>query len=57
MCVASDWDTKSSCKTKVSKLELAFTIYKEILWLEIPVEYAVGVTECNTTEKLIKEAF
>ncbi len=57
MCVASDWDTKSSCKTKVSKLEFAFTIYKEILWLEIPVEYAVGVTECNTTEKLIKEAF
>ena len=48
---------KAHIVTKVSKLELAFTIYKEILWLEIPVEYAVGVTECNTTEKLIKEAF
>lgn len=50
-----DRNAESASETKVSKLELALVVDEKILRLEIAMEHAILVAECNSLEQLIHE--
>ena len=50
-----DWNSKSSCKTKISQLKNSISVDEKILWFEISVQNLVFMTFCSSIQKLVKE--
>ena len=53
MSVRSNWDTKSSSKTKISEFERSIAVDEKVLWLQISVQSAMRMTERNTLQQLL----
>jgi len=54
--VRSDWNPKSSSESKVSQLHRPAVRDEQILRLEVSVEHAVRVAECNAGQQLVQKA-
>ena len=52
MGVRSNWNSKSPCQTKVSKLELSLSVDEQIGWFQVTVQDPVMVAIGNATDKL-----
>lgn len=55
VCVRSQWDTESSCETKISQLQVAVSINQQVLWLQVSVQHPVTVTISNSLNQLCHE--
>ena len=54
MCVCAHGNTECSGETKVGQLDVTGDIYEEILWLEVAVEDAMGMTVRNALKQLVE---
>ena len=55
--VSTERDTKGSGETEISQLQVALTIDKQVLWLQVAVQNAVAVAVANTFHQLSHELF
>ena len=53
MCQGFDWDCESSCKAKVTDLDVPFVSDQQILRLQIPVNHPLRMTIINPSEQLV----
>ena len=53
MSVGSDRNPKGSSQAKVSQFNVALTTDQEILWLQVSVQYPMGMTVGNAIYHLV----
>jgi hypothetical protein len=53
--VGTQGDTKGSCQTEISELEVALFVNKQVLRLQVAVKDAVGVAVADTSAQLVHE--
>lgn len=57
MCEGPHGDTKSSCETEVSEFQsISPSVDQEVLWLQVTMQYSMGMAISNSPQDLIKKS-